>query len=86
MVVEKATAAGLFTDQKDRDRAARLLNSLKPRAEADRKDAAKFDAEDAKNQAGDFDGRSMPRAPPKPTSLYSAEEIAFAEFDAVLSQ
>ena len=57
-VVEKATAAGLFTDQKDRDRAARLLNGLKPRAEADRKDAARLDAEDAKNQAGEFDVKS----------------------------
>jgi tetratricopeptide (TPR) repeat protein len=57
-VVDKATAAGLFTDQKDKDRAARLLNSLKPRAEVDKKDAAKLDAEDAKNQAGDFDVKS----------------------------
>jgi hypothetical protein len=57
-VVDKATAAGLFTDQKDKDRVARLLNSLKPRAEVDRKDAATFDAEAAKNPAGDFDVKS----------------------------
>jgi hypothetical protein len=57
-VVEKATASGLFPDQKDKDRAARLLNSLKPRAEIDKKDAAKFDAEAAKNPAGDFDVKS----------------------------
>jgi hypothetical protein len=58
MVVGKATAAGLFTDQKDKDRAARMLNSLKPRAEADRKDAAGFDAEAAKNSAGELDVKS----------------------------
>jgi hypothetical protein len=58
MVVEKATAAGLFANQKDKDRAARLLNSLKPRAEADKKDAAKFDAEAAKNPAGELDVKS----------------------------
>src|SRR5882757_4787243 len=39
MVAEKATAAGLFNDQKDKDRAARLVNSLEPRAEADKRDA-----------------------------------------------
>jgi outer membrane protein assembly factor BamD (BamD/ComL family) len=55
MVIEKATAAGLFTDQKDKDRAARLIATLKPRAEADKKDAAKFDAEAAKNPAGELD-------------------------------
>jgi outer membrane protein assembly factor BamD (BamD/ComL family) len=55
MVVEKATSTGLFTDQKDKDRAARLIASLKPRADADKKDAAKFDAEAAKNPAGELD-------------------------------
>jgi hypothetical protein len=55
MVIEKATAAGLFADQKDRDRAARLTASLKARAEADKKDAAKFEAEAAKNPAGELD-------------------------------
>src|SRR5882757_4380454 len=58
MVVEKATGAGLFTDQKDKDRAARLVNSLEPRAEADKRDAAKFDAEAAKNPAGELDVKS----------------------------
>jgi hypothetical protein len=58
MVVEKATAAGLFTDQKDRDRTARLLNSLKPRAEADKKDAARFDAEADQNPAGELNVKS----------------------------
>ena len=55
MVIEKATATGLYTDQKDKDRAARLIASLKPRADADKKDAAKFDAEAAKNPAGELD-------------------------------
>jgi len=55
MVIEKATSTGLFTDQKDKDRAARLIASLKPRADADKKDAAKFDAEAAKNPAGELD-------------------------------
>ncbi|MDP9013283.1 MAG: hypothetical protein M3O41_11610 [Pseudomonadota bacterium] len=58
MVIEKGTAAGLFTEQKDKDRATRLLNSLKPRAEADKRDAAKFDAEAAKNPAGELDVKS----------------------------
>ena len=54
-VIEKGTAGGLFTEQKDKDRATRLLNSLKPRAEADKRDAAKFDGEAAKNPAGELD-------------------------------
>ena len=58
MVVEKATSAGLFTDQKDKDRAARLLDSLKPRADVDKKDAMKFDAEAAKNPTGELDVKS----------------------------
>jgi tetratricopeptide (TPR) repeat protein len=58
MVVEKATGAGLFTDQKDKDRATRLAATLKPRADADKKDAAKFDAEAAKNPAGELDVKS----------------------------
>jgi hypothetical protein len=33
-IVEKAIAAGLFTNHNDKDRAVRLLNSLDPRAEA----------------------------------------------------
>jgi tetratricopeptide (TPR) repeat protein len=58
MVIEKATSGGLFTDQKDKDRATRLAASLKPRADADKKDAAKFDAEAAKNPAGELDVKS----------------------------
>jgi len=54
-VIEKAMSTGLFTEQKDKDRAARLANSLKPRAEADKKGQAQFDAEAAKNPAGELD-------------------------------
>ncbi len=54
-VVEKAVAGNLFTDQKDKDRAARLINSLKPRAEADKKGEAQEDAEAAKSAAGELD-------------------------------
>lgn len=57
-VLEKGIAAGLFNDQKDKDRAARLVNSLKPRAESDKKGAAQFDAEAAKNAAGELDVKS----------------------------
>ena len=57
-VLDKAVAAGQFTDQKDKDRAARLANSLKPRAEADKKGEAAFDAEAAKNSAGELDIKS----------------------------
>jgi hypothetical protein len=57
-VLEKGIAAGLFSDQKDKDRAARLVNSLKPRAESDKKGAAQFDAEAAKNSAGELDVKS----------------------------
>jgi len=57
-VIDKAVAAGKFTEQKDKDRAARLSNSLKPRAEADKKGEAAFDAEAAKNAAGELDTKS----------------------------
>jgi outer membrane protein assembly factor BamD (BamD/ComL family) len=57
-VLDKAVAAGKFTDQKDKDRAARLANSLKPRAETDKKGEAAFDAEAAKNPAGELDIKS----------------------------
>jgi len=57
-VLDKALAANKFTEQKDKDRAARLLNSLKPRAEADKKGEAAFDAEAAKNSAGELDIKS----------------------------
>src|SRR5882762_1832948 len=55
MVVEKAISTGLFTEQKDKDRATRLANTLKPRAETDKKGQAQFDAEAAKNPAGELD-------------------------------
>ncbi|MEA3109536.1 MAG: hypothetical protein QOI88_4141 [Gammaproteobacteria bacterium] len=57
-VLEKAVSSGLFTEQKDKDRATRLANSLKPRAEADKKGEAAFDAEAAKNPAGELDVKS----------------------------
>src|SRR5258708_25632875 len=52
-VLDKAVASNKFTEQKDKDRASRLANSLKPRAEADKKGEASFDAEAAKNSAGE---------------------------------
>jgi hypothetical protein len=57
-VLDKAVSSGLFTEQKDKDRATRLANSLKPRAEADKKGEAAFDAEAAKNPAGELDVKS----------------------------
>jgi outer membrane protein assembly factor BamD (BamD/ComL family) len=57
-VLDKAVAANKFTEQKDKDRAARLANSLKPRAETDKKGEAAFDAEAAKNPAGELDIKS----------------------------
>ena len=54
-VIEKGMSAGLFTEQKDKDRATRLANTLKPRAETDKKGQAQFDAEAAKNPAGELD-------------------------------
>jgi hypothetical protein len=54
-VIEKGMSGGLFTEQKDKDRATRLANSLKPRADADKKGQAQFDAEAAKNPAGELD-------------------------------
>ena len=57
-VLDKAVAAGKFIDQKDKDRAARLANSLMPRAETDKKGEAAFDAEAAKNPSGELDIKS----------------------------
>jgi hypothetical protein len=57
-VLDKAVSSGKFTEQKDKDRAARLANSLKPRAETDKKGEAAFDAEAAKNSAGELDIKS----------------------------
>jgi outer membrane protein assembly factor BamD (BamD/ComL family) len=57
-VLDKAMSSSLFTEQKDKDRATRLANSLKPRAESDKKGEAAFDAEAAKNPAGELDVKS----------------------------
>jgi hypothetical protein len=57
-VLDKAVASGKFTEQKDKDRATRLANSLKPRADTDKKGEAAFDAEAAKNAAGELDVKS----------------------------
>src|SRR5882672_5041201 len=57
-VLDKAMNSGKFTEQKDKDRASRLANTLKPRAEADKKGEAAFDAEAAKNSAGELDIKS----------------------------
>jgi hypothetical protein len=57
-VLDKAMNSGKFTEQKDKDRATRLANTLKPRAETDKKGEAAFDAEAAKNSAGELDVKS----------------------------
>ena len=57
-VLDKAMSSGKFTEQKDKDRAARLMNTLKPRADTDKKGEAAFDAEAAKNSAGELDIKS----------------------------
>jgi len=57
-VLDKAMNSGKFTEQKDKDRASRLANTLKPRAETDKKGEAAFDAEAAKNPAGELDIKS----------------------------
>ena len=57
-VVEKGLASGLLNDDKNKDRATRLLNALKTRADADKKGEAQFDAEAAKNPAGELDVKS----------------------------
>jgi outer membrane protein assembly factor BamD (BamD/ComL family) len=54
-VLEKAMGtAGLITDQQ-KERTTRLLNSLKARADADKKGLAQLDAEATKNPAGELD-------------------------------
>jgi tetratricopeptide (TPR) repeat protein len=55
-VLDKAMWAGLLNDQKDR--ATRLMTALKTRADADKKGEAQFDAEAAKNAAGELDVKS----------------------------
>jgi len=54
-VIEKAIGANLFTDAGQKDRANRLLTSLKTRADADKKGQAQFETEAAKNPAGELD-------------------------------
>jgi hypothetical protein len=53
-VLEKAMSSGLITDQQ-KERTTRLLNSLKSRADADKKGLAQLDAEATKNPAGELD-------------------------------
>ncbi len=57
-VLDKGMSAGQFSDPKDKDRATRLQATLKPRADADKKGEAQFDAEAAKNPAGELDVKS----------------------------
>jgi outer membrane protein assembly factor BamD (BamD/ComL family) len=54
-VLEKAVNDGLFADQAQKDRANRLLSSLKTRADTDKKGQAQFETEAAKNPAGELD-------------------------------
>jgi tetratricopeptide (TPR) repeat protein len=53
-VLEKAMSGGLINDQQ-KERTTRLLNSLKARADADKKGLAQLDAEATKNPAGELD-------------------------------
>jgi tetratricopeptide (TPR) repeat protein len=53
-VLEKAMAAGVVKDE-HKERTTRLLNSLKARADTDRKGLTSFDAEANKNPAGELD-------------------------------
>lgn len=57
-VLDKGMNGGQFSDPKDKDRATRLEATLKPRADADKKGEAQFDAEAAKNPAGELDVKS----------------------------
>jgi tetratricopeptide (TPR) repeat protein len=52
-VLEKAMSSGVVKDE-HKERTNRLLNSLKARADADKKGLASFDAEAAKNPAGEL--------------------------------
>jgi uncharacterized protein HemY len=52
-VLEKAMSSGVVKDE-HKERTNRLVNSLKSRAEADKKGLASFDAEAAKNPAGEL--------------------------------
>jgi len=53
-VLEKAMSGGLINDQQ-KERTTRLLNSLKARADADKKGLTQLDAEATKNPAGELD-------------------------------
>ena len=53
-VLEKAMSSGVLKDE-HRDRAARLLNTMKTRADADREELPALDAEAGKNAAGQLD-------------------------------
>jgi hypothetical protein len=53
-VLEKSFAANLIKDDQ-KERTTRLLNSFKTRADADKKGQAQFEAEAAKNPAGELD-------------------------------
>jgi tetratricopeptide (TPR) repeat protein len=52
-VLEKAMSSGVVKDE-HKERTIRLLNSLKLRADTDRKSLASFDAEATKNPAGEL--------------------------------
>jgi hypothetical protein len=52
-VLEKALSSGVIKDE-HKERTTRLLNSLKARADTDRKGLASFDAEAAKNPGGEL--------------------------------
>ena len=52
-ILEKAMSSGVVKDE-HKERTTRLLNSLKTRADADKKGLASFDAEAAKNPGGEL--------------------------------
>ena len=54
-VLEKALASGLLTTSEQKDRATRLLNATKQRADADRKGLPQLQTEAGKNAAGELD-------------------------------
>jgi tetratricopeptide (TPR) repeat protein len=54
MVLEKAMSSGVLKDE-HKERTTRLLNSLKARAETDKKGLPQLDAEASKNPAGQLD-------------------------------
>ncbi len=54
MVLEKATTSGALKDE-HKERTTRLLNSLKARADVDKKGLPQLEAEGAKNPAGQLD-------------------------------